>query len=239
MIGRLEAGFERQRRFIADASHELRTPITIINLEAARGLASESASGDSKRALEVIEVEGGRMARLVNDLMTLARMDSGQAILHFEDLDLGEVALEAIGRLSTLAKNQGVELCAGELPELTVRGDAQYLLLMISNLIENGIKYSGKGQSVRVEASAAEYDGILRVSDTGPGIPPEHLPAVFDRFYRADTARPQNDGEAASPSGSGLGLSIVAWIVHAHHGTIRVDSQVDQGATFIVTLPLS
>jgi heavy metal sensor kinase len=239
MIGRLQAAFDRQRRFVADASHELRTPLTIINLEVGRALSSQRTSTDYRRALEVVETEGARMTRLVNDLMTLARMDSGQAILQFADVELGDLASLAVERLTPLAERRRVSLARGELAQLHVRGDRQYLLQMISNLVENGIKYSGAGQCVRIETARLDGLATLRVSDTGPGIPPEHLPTVFDRFYRVDAARSQNASDADSASGSGLGLSIVSWIVRAHGGTINVASKLDQGTTFEVTLPLA
>ena len=239
MLSRLEVAFDRQRRFVADASHELRTPLTITNLEINQALAKHRSPAEYQRALQTINAENERMMRMVNDLMTLARMDSGQAILQFEKLDLSDVALEAVERMTGMAERQQVTLETAELPELTVNGDRQYLVQMISNLIENAIKYSGAGQSVKVETSAAE-DGlaVLRVVDTGPGIPPEHLPHLFDRFYRVDQARTQGD-DSTTPSGSGLGLSIVAWIVQAHGGTIHVESQVNEGTSFIVTLPIS
>jgi signal transduction histidine kinase len=109
---------------------------------------------------------------------------------------------------------------------------------MISNLIENGIKYCDAGARVRVEMSRQGNQAMMRVTDTGPGIPAEHLKTLFDRFYRVDAARSHND-EPGSPSGSGLGLSIVAWVVNAHRGTIRVESEVGQGTTFEVALPLT
>jgi signal transduction histidine kinase len=237
MIARLQAAFDRQRRFVADASHELRTPLTIINLEVARALGARRSISEYQRALGVVDAESGRMTRLVNDLMTLARMDSGQTILKFEDLDLSDVALEAFDRLAPLAADRQVSLEAGDLPELRVRGDRQYLSQMVSNLIENGIKYCGAGAKVCMETAAVGDRAMLRVADTGPGIPKEHLPALFDRFYRADAARSQN-GDGDSPDGSGLGLSIVAWIVRAHRGTIHVESHVGRGTTFEVSLPL-
>jgi heavy metal sensor kinase len=239
MIGRLQAAFDRQRRFVADASHELRTPLTIINLEVGRALSSRRASADYRQALEVVETEGGRMTRLVNDLMTLARMDTGQAILQFADVELSDLASVAVERMSPLAAQRHVKLDCGDLIPLHVRGDRQYLLQMISNLLENGIKYSGTEKCVRIETSMKDGLASLRVADTGPGIPPEHLPTVFDRFYRVDAARSQNDSDSSSPSGSGLGLSIVSWIVRAHGGTINVASKLNQGTTFEVTLPLA
>jgi two-component system OmpR family sensor kinase len=238
MLSRLQIAFDRQRRFVADASHELRTPLTITNLEINQALEKTRSTADYKRALQTINIENERMMRMVKDLMTLARMDSGQAILQFEELDLSDVALEAVERMNTLAEQQNVTLETSELPELLVNGDRQYLIQMVSNLIENAIKYSGAGQIVRVETSSDENGfALLRVTDTGPGIPPEHLPHLFDRFYRVDQARTQND-DSSSPSGSGLGLSIVAWIAEAHRGKINVESQVNQGTTFVVTLPL-
>ena len=239
MIGRLQVAFERQRQFVADASHELRTPLTIINLEVGRALSARRASSDYKRALEVVETEGSRMTRLVNDLMTLARMDSGQAILQFSDVELSELARVAVERMSPLAQRQRVELDHGQMTQLHVHGDRQYLLQMISNLLENGIKYSGAGKCVRIETARKDGMAYLRVSDTGPGIPPEHLPTLFDRFYRVDAARSRNDSDLSSSSGSGLGLSIVSWIVHAHGGTISVASKLNQGTTFEVKLPLA
>ncbi|MBI1795163.1 MAG: HAMP domain-containing protein [Chloroflexi bacterium] len=239
MLARLQAAFDRQRRFVADASHELRTPLTIVNLEVGRALSSRRSAAEYQRTLQVVNAEGERMARLVNDLMTLARMDAGQAILQFEYLDFSDVALEAVERMSALAEDRHVKLETGELPELPIRGDRQYLIQMISNLIENGIKYSGADKVVRVETDGTQDKATLRISDSGPGIPPEHLPHLFDRFYRVDAARSQNSDDPASPTGSGLGLSIVAWVVQAHNGNIKAESRVNEGTTFEITLPLT
>jgi signal transduction histidine kinase len=238
MISRLQAAFERQRRFVADASHELRTPLTIINLEAARALTGERPVGEYRRALTIVESEAARMTRLVNDLMALARMDSGQTILQMQPVDLGEIAGEAVERLAALAAEREVQLDVGTLDELPIMGDRQYLLQMVSNLAENGVKYSGAGKRVQINATRRGNSACLEIRDTGPGIPPEHLPAVFDRFYRVDASRSQNDEAQDSPSGSGLGLSIVDWIVRAHGGEIRVDSRLGEGTAFCVTMPL-
>ena len=242
MLSRLQVAFDRQRRFVADASHELRTPLTITNLEIDQALSKNCSSADYQRALQTINAENERMMRMVNDLMTLARMDSGQALLQFEKLDLSDVALEAVERMTTLAERQQITLETTELPELIVNGDRQYLIQMISNLIENAIKYSGSGQKISVDTSSRVVDkkkfASLRVVDNGPGIPPEHLPHLFDRFYRVDQARTQDDNSSV-PAGSGLGLSIVAWIVEAHGGKINVESKVNLGTTFEVILPSS
>lgn len=243
MLARLQAAFDRQRRFVADASHELRTPLTIMNLEVGRVLSGQRSPTEYQHALQVVNSESERMTRLVKDLMTLARMDSGQAILQMEKLDLSDIAIEAVERMSALAERRRVTLEIGEMPELCVRGDRQYLIQMVSNLIENGIKYSGPGQKVRIETAVCQNEkqdiASLRVSDTGPGIPSDHLPRLFDRFYRVDPARWRDtDEDPDSPTGSGLGLSIVAWIARTHGGEIQVSSKVNEGTTFEIRLPL-
>ncbi len=243
MLARLQKAFERQRQFVADASHELRTPLTIINLEVGRVLTGNRKPAELHHALEVVDLESTRMTRLVNDLMTLARMDSGQTLLQKEDLDLSEVALEAYERMLPLAERRDISLHIGEMPELPVHGDRQYLIQMISNLIENAIKYTPASGTVSLETEAVNGaqppSAVLKVSDTGPGIPAEHIPHLFERFYRVDQSRerdPQEDSD--SPTGTGLGLSIVSWIVRGHNGRISVDSEPGKGTTFEVTLPL-
>jgi signal transduction histidine kinase len=124
------------------------------------------------------------------------------------------------------------------MPPAPMLGDRQYLMQAISNLVENGIKYCGAGREVRVELALHGGKAVMRVSDTGPGIPPEHVPLLFDRFYQVDAARSQKDEDAASPQGSGLGLSIARSIIQAHHGEIHVNSELNRGTTFEVILPL-
>ncbi|HEX8990488.1 MAG TPA: ATP-binding protein, partial [Anaerolineales bacterium] len=243
MLSRLQRAFERQRRFVADASHELRTPLTIINLEVGRVLTGHRRPAEYQRALEVVDLESTRMTRLVNDLMTLARMDSGQTILQLEELDLSEVAVEAHERMLPLAQRRKIALDIGEMQELPIHGDRQYLIQMVSNLIENAIKYSQPDGRVRLETEAvtsAETPlAALHVSDTGPGIPAEHIPHLFERFFRVDSSRARDPLEdASSPTGTGLGLSIVAWIVEGHKGHITVRSEPGQGTDFEVTFPL-
>lgn len=249
MLARLEAAFARQRQFTADASHELRTPLAIVGLEVERALALPREPAEYARALATIQAENEYMSRLVNDLLTLARADAGQATPQWEPVDLGDLVLDAVERLAPLARSQGVALQMGELPELCVMGDRAYLAQMLTNLIENGIKYTaGVGSQVRVTLERG-VDGamaLLRVADDGPGIPPEHLPHIFERFYRVDEARAQGgsllkslDGGSPAASGSGLGLALVEWIAQLHGGEARVSSEVGHGAVFEVTLPLS
>ena len=142
MLGRLQAAFERQRQFVADASHELRTPLTIVNLETSRALASPRKPEDYRHALAIIHSENDFMTALVNDLLTLARMDAGQAVMERLPVDLSDVVLETMERLAPLAARNGVRLEAGELPEAHILGDRQHLVQMVSNLVDNGIKYT-------------------------------------------------------------------------------------------------
>ena len=245
MLGRLQAAFERQRQFTADASHELRTPLTIVNLETTRALNARRPQQEYERVLKVIHSENEFMTRLVNNLLTLARMDAGQASLKLEDVDLGDVALEVVERLAPLAARQSVELISGELPETPVRGDRQYLQQMLANLVENAIKYGqADHKQVTIETGTRDGQAWVTVEDNGPGISPEAIPHLFDRFYRLDKARSRNpeesdgDGRDEGQSGTGLGLSIVKWISEAHSGKVCVTSEVGKGTTFEVDLPL-
>jgi signal transduction histidine kinase len=245
MLGRLQAAFDRQRQFTADASHELRTPLTIVNLETSRALNARRPQQEYERVLKVIHSENEFMTRLVNNLLTLARMDAGQASLKLEDVDLGDVALEVVERLAPLAARQSVELISGELPDTPVLGDRQYLQQMIANLVENAIKYcQADHKQVTIETGTQDGHAWVTVEDNGPGIPSEAIPHLFDRFYRLDKARSRNpdeadgDGREEGMSGTGLGLSIVKWISEAHSGKVCVESEVGKGTTFEVDLPL-
>jgi signal transduction histidine kinase len=244
MLDRLQAAFDRQRRFTADASHELRTPLSILTLESERTLTGKRSPEEYRHALEIVRSETGFMAQLVEEMLTLARMDSGQARLKREALDLSEVALDAIERFLPMAERKATLLRAGELPELHLSGDRAALGQMVGNLIENALKYAaGPGQWVRVETGSGLEAGApyawLRVSDSGPGIPAAALPHLFERFYRADETRSRNPDEGGEIPGSGLGLSIVQRIAELHGGGVRVWNQDGGGAVFEVRLPLT
>jgi len=244
MLARLESAFARQRQFTADASHELRTPLTIVNLETTRALSAPRAPKEYQRVLQIIQSENELMSELVHDMLTLARLDAQQEALHKEPLDLSDLALDVVERLVPLAARQEIKLETGELPEIMILGDRQSLTQMLTNLVENAIKYTAQNgvdklRHVLIETGAhpTQTLGWVRVSDTGPGIPSEHLAHLFDRFYRVDESRTRNDDESA-PTGSGLGLAIVNGIAELHGGKIEVKSKVDEGSTFEITFPL-
>ena len=243
MLARLEAAFKRQNQFAADASHELRTPLTIINLEINQALTQSQNPREYRDTLERIQAENEQMTTIVNSLLLLARADTGQFILHKEEVDLSDIALGSVERLLPLAQQHQVSLATGELPELLIEGDAQHLSRMLMNLVENAIKYtSGVGKHVCVELAAEKSWGVIRIQDDGPGIADHHLPYLFDRFYRVDKARTRRQGEAqpdgTQPGGTGLGLSIAQWIAHSHGGEICVQSTIGAGSLFEVRLPL-
>ena len=247
MLSRLDAAFKRQTQFTADASHELRTPLTIIDLEINRALTQLSLSEEYRQVLELVQTENTRMSSIVNNLLLLARADSGQIILHTQTVDLSDIALASIERLLPLAQKNKIVLATGNLPELLIQGDQHYLEQVMVNIVENAIKYtSGIGQRVFVELVEECGWGVIRVQDDGPGIAEEHLPYLFDRFYRVDRARSHNEQQDGysdlekddEVGGTGLGLSLVQWIVLAHGGKVFVESEADKGSVFEVRFPL-
>ena len=232
MLARLEDSFRRQRRFTADASHELRTPLTAIKGQVEVALERNRDPDTYREILRNVNAEADRMIRLVGSLLTLARADAGQLAMQREKVDLGQLVRDAASHVGPEAERAGVALTVHADGRVPVTADPDLLLQLTLNLLDNAVKYSGTSNgsvdvSCRLDASYAE----LVVSDTGPGIPEEHLPHIFDRFYRADTARSRADG------GAGLGLSICRWIAEAHGGSIRAESRSGEGARFTVRLP--
>ncbi|MFN8592490.1 MAG: HAMP domain-containing sensor histidine kinase [Thermomicrobiales bacterium] len=239
MLNRLEASFRTQERFVADASHELRTPLTAIRgnvdvlLRQLRGPHGAIHPDDLEDSLVDIRRESDRMRRLLDDLLTLARSDSIAGALKSENagpVRLDEIAAEAVRSAQVLANGQEIEL---EAPRgVEVRGDYDRLHQLLMILLDNAIRHTPAGGRIRVAVAATE-DGaaLLAVRDEGEGIAPEHLPHLFERFYRADGARGRSSG------GTGLGLAIAHAICEAHKGKISVTSTPGQGTTFLVVLP--
>jgi len=248
MLARLESAFARQRQFTADASHELRTPLTIVNLETSRALSAPRTVKEYQRVLQIVQSENELMKQLVNDLLTLARMDARQETLHKESLDLSDLALDVVERLAPLAVRHEIKLETGELPEILILGDRQSLTQMLTNLVENAIKYTSQNEPGKIRRVLVETGmhptqtlGWVRITDTGPGIPSEHLDHLFDRFYRVDESRSRNEDAAegeSTPMGSGLGLAIVEGIAQLHDGSIEVKSEPGKGSLFEIVFPL-
>lgn len=235
LLNRLDQSFERQRRFIADASHELRTPLAIL-----RGEAEVAMSQPGRQAREYLESvrvlhdETSRLIKIVEDLFTLSRADSGQYNLSFDHVYLEEVAADCAHSARTLAREKNIELRVDASAECPVRGDPSLLRRMILNLLDNAIKYTPDGGSVAIECRAGNQECEIHVIDTGTGIPAELQSRIFERFFRADPAR----SRAGREGGAGLGLSIAQWIAEAHHGRLKLVHSDAQGTHFAVYLPL-
>lgn len=232
MLERLEVGVRDKRRLVADASHELQTPLAVMRTELDVTLANPSLAPEAVEVLESAREEIDRMTRIVRNLLTLARFDEGTLRLLRAPVPLCDLAQESVASMATLAKERGVAVAVtGDDAEIS--GDAEYLRLVVTNLVENAIKYSGEGSSVVVTIVARGDEATLAVSDDGPGIPAEAAEHVFDRFFRADRSRSKDSG------GSGLGLAISREIVEAHHGRVELKTEVGVGSTFTVVLPVA
>lgn len=226
---RLESAIRQQRQFTADASHELRTPLTVILSETSRGLKRDRSSEEYRDILANTRDAAERMRSLVESLLVLARQDDTVAPTG-DECNLAIVASDAVKLLQPLAAQHDIAVTT-HLSDVHVPGDSRALSMVAVNLISNAIHHQESGGKVSVSLSQKEDTALLEISDTGPGIPSEHLPHLFDRFYRIDPAR------AATGGHSGLGLAIVKAIVENHQGSITVESYVGKGSTFRVSLP--
>jgi heavy metal sensor kinase len=231
LLARLDQSFEGMRRFVADASHELRTPIAVIRGEADVALSRDRAPGEYKESLAVVLDESRRLSRLVDDLLNLARADAGRVKLEAHEFYFNELLSECCRSLQTLAAASEVALECRSPGDIQFRGDETLLRRLLINLLDNALRYTPPGGGVFAELEADAAAVRIHISDTGVGIPPEAAPRVFERFYRADRARSRQDG------GFGLGLAIVKWIAESHHGTVALTRNSGSGTTFTVTLP--
>ena len=235
LLDRLDHSFEHQRRFMADASHELRTPVAILCGEADVTLSQPSRSPEDYRAsLDILRAEAKRLKRIVEDLFTLARADAGQHPLTLSNFYLDELIAECSRSMKTLAAAKQITLTCNASKELPIEADEALLRRMIVNLLDNAIKYTSPGGSVSVSCDAENSRYVMTVGDTGQGIPLDLQPRIFERFFRADKVRSRsgNDG-----GGAGLGLSISEWIVQAHGGKLELTQSDKDGSTFRVYLP--
>jgi len=237
LLARLDESFAQQRRFMADASHELRTPVAVVCGESEVALSQPlREETEYRESLTIVNDEGQRLTRMVEDLFTLARADAGEYPLVVADFYLDESVNECVRSVRSLAVQKDLEiLYEAPVKEIAFRGDEPLVRRMVLNLLHNAIKYTPKGGQVRVSVQERQRHCEVVVSDTGPGIPAAAQPQVFDRFFRVDKARSRD--ESLNGSGAGLGLSIAKWVAELHGGSIALDRSDSAGSTFIISLP--
>lgn len=228
-------GFSRQRAFVADASHELRTPLTLLrgNAELLQMQAGSTLSTEDSRALGEIIRQTGHMERLIGDMSTLARMDEGQLLLQLGPINVGELLRTAADDAAVLAAGKTLDIALEAEGDLHVIADETRIHEVLLALVDNAVRHAPDGGRIGLLARDLDSHVEVSVSDTGPGIPPQHIDRIFERFYRVDPSRSRQEG------GSGLGLSIARAIAEAHGGTLTASCSEDSGATFTLRLSRS
>ena len=231
LFSRLDASFSRQRQFTADASHELRTPLTVIRSASELALSQPRSPEEYQETIEVSLKAAERMTNLVNGLLALTRLDSSNADFHLRQINLSDLASESVSLLRAIASEKQISLVS-DLHSVQIFGNPESLSRMIDNLITNAIIYNKPGGKVFITLKSNDDKAVLEIKDTGVGISEEHLPFIFERFYRVDKARSRLSG------GSGLGLAICKGVIEKHNGTITVQSILGEGTTFQIQLPI-
>lgn len=231
MIAGLDEAFRRQRQFTADASHELRSPLTAIKGQVGLARSKRRDEDAYREVLKIVEDEVDQMVVMVDSLLTLARADAGQIAINPEPVDISELIESAVEQMRPVAEGKGIAVAVEVGPGVVIEADENLLIRLVLNLLGNAIKFTPDGGHIDLGCGMEGGGAVLWVRDTGAGIAPEHLGRIFDRFYRVDMARTDSD------EGTGLGLSICQWIAHAHGGSIEVASEVGRGTTFTVKLP--
>ena len=235
LLDRLDQSFEQQRRFVADASHELRTPVAILCGEADVALSQSSRAPEEYReSLTILRTEAGRLKRIVEDLFTLARADAGKHPLVLSDFYLDELVTECVRNMRTLgvAKQIGLR-CEGS-GEMLIHADESLLRRMVLNLVDNAIKYTPSGGDVLISCGETNSLYTVAVRDTGVGIAGQLQPRIFERFFRVDVVRSRTESDGG---GAGLGLSISRWIAEVHGGALELTSSNSGGSTFTASVP--
>ena len=227
-FARLDAAFAQQKQFASDAAHELRTPISVMLTQAQTARNRERTAPEYRETLEACQRAAQRMRKLIGALLELARLDAGQEQMKRLRFDFSRTVADGVELVKPLAEERGVKIFT-ELSPLEITGDAERLAQVATNLLTNAIQYNKPEGEVRVTLASQGDLAVLTVSDTGPGIPAEDLPRVFERFYRGDKSR--------TGGNAGLGLAISKALVEAHGGAIEVSSKENAGTTFTVRLP--
>jgi heavy metal sensor kinase len=235
LLERVDQSFERQRRFMSDASHELRTPAAILRGESEVALSrTERPAEEYRESLTVLNAEAQRLTQIVEDLFTLTRADAGQYPLSPHEFYLDELVADCTHAARSLASAKQISLTCEVPEELLIRADEALLRRMILNLLDNAIKYTPAGGRVTVSCGRSGAEYALSVTDSGEGIPAELQQRVFERFFRVDKARTRSEQDGG---GAGLGLSIARWIAEAHHGRLILARSDSSGSTFSALLP--
>jgi heavy metal sensor kinase len=233
MIARLEEAFMKQRQFVADASHELRTPLAVIQAESSLVLDKQRSQEDYRRSLELVCQEVSYMSEIVGKLLVLARSDAGSESVSIQEVDLTGLLAEITQDIEALAQEKGLRLDFDPMDAVAVRGDRVRLRQLFLNILDNALRYTPGGGTITGSVVRRDDQAVVTIGDTGIGIPEEHLPFIFDRFYRVDKVRTNGEG------GTGLGLSIATSIARMHGGAIEVESRVGEGSVFRIILPLA
>jgi heavy metal sensor kinase len=233
MISRLQRSFDEVRRFTADAAHELRTPLAVMRTEAEVALRSQRSPDRDARVLENLVEEIERLSRLVSQLLFLCREDTGVGTNNFQTVRLDNLVRDVVDHIEVAAKEKGLDLQATLVDACDIKGDPDRLRQLFFNLLDNAIKYTPPGGSITVESRPVQGRVHVAVTDTGIGIPGEHLPHVFERFYRVDSSR------SSIIDGNGLGLAICFSIAESHSGRLAIESTPGIGTRVTVLLPTS
>jgi two-component system, OmpR family, sensor kinase len=233
LLGRLEASLVQQRRFMADASHELRTPVTTTRTAAAVALQQEHRDETEYRdTLKIVEEQAARLSRVVDDLFTLARADSGSYPVRSMPMYLDEVVDEVVRAARVVAATRNVAVESTVVPSAAFTGDEELIRRMIVNLVDNAVRHTPAGSSVRVELDETDSGFAVAVKDQGAGVPSEIRSQIFERFFRGDISR-----RLVAQDGAGLGLALARWIARAHGGDVVLARSSPSGSTFVISLP--
>lgn len=233
MIRRLHGSFAQTRQFSSDASHELRTPLTIMRGEIELALRNEKTPGEYREILSSTLEEILRLKSIIDNLLTLGKADHGVLDLKLEEVHLDSLIKELFDDSEMLAESKQIHVELKNTEPVTIVGDKGRLHQLFLNIVDNAIKYTPQGGHVAISVQRQNGSALVEVEDDGIGIPEQDIDKIFDRFYRVDKARSREMG------GTGLGLSIAKWIAEIHRGTITVESEVDKGSKFSVTIPIN